>query len=206
MLYHLTQDTLAHMLFPLGELTKPQVRVIASEYGFDNASKAESQDICFVPDGDYPSFIERRRDCRFEEGEIVDRQGNVLGIHHGLAAYTIGQRKGIGVAAAEPLYVFAKDTAHNRLVVDVASNVLCHGVLVRDANFIACESIDEPLRCTCKTHYRQSPRACTMVQTDSTSLRITFDEPQRACAPGQAAVAYANDTVICGGTIDSVIA
>ena len=112
-LFHLSQDTLAHMLFPLGELTKPEVRALAEEHGFINASKAESQDICFVPDGDYASFIERREGRAFQPGDIVDRDGKVLGRHEGLARYTIGQRKGIGVAAPEPLYVFAKDAARS---------------------------------------------------------------------------------------------
>ena len=200
-LFHLTQDTLEHMLFPLGDLTKPQVRELAKKNGFINAAKAESQDICFVPDGDYATFIEKRRNATFEPGDIVDRNGKVLGRHDGLIHYTIGQRKGIGVAAAEPLYVYAKDTARNELVVDTDANTLCTSIEVADVNFIARPRLEKPEHLMVKTHYRQTPRPATVEQTGADAIRVTFDEPQRACAPGQSAVAYAGDTVICGGTI-----
>ena len=200
-LFHLDQGTLAHMLFPLGELTKPQVRQLAEHHGFVNAAKAESQDICFVPGGDYAHFIERRRGVRFEPGDIVNREGRVLGRHEGLPRYTVGQRKGIGVAYSEPLYVFAKDPQRNELVVDTDARTLCSGIEVRDVNFIARSSLPQPGRFFVKTHYRQVARPATVVQTDDSAIRIAFDEPQRACAPGQAAVVYHGDTVICGGTI-----
>ena len=202
-LFHLDQDTLAHMLFPLGELTKPQVRALAEEHGFGNAHKAESQDICFVPDGDYSSFIERYRHTSFEPGPIVDRTGNVLGQDAGLPRYTIGQRKGIGVAAGEPLYVFAKDVERNELVVDTDARSMCAGINVREANFIARANLEAPLHLSVKTHYRQTARGALVEQLDDAHLRITFDEQQRACAPGQAAVCYDGDTVVCGGTIAS---
>ena len=200
-LFHLTQDTLAHMLFPLGDLTKPQVRELAAKNGFINANKSESQDICFVPDGDYASFIEKRRSTSFEPGNIVDRQGNVRGRHNGLVHYTIGQRKGIGVAAAEPLYVFAKDTARNELIVDTDANTKVSSIKVKDVNFIARASLEQPMHLTVKTHYRQVPRPAQVEQVGETELQITFETLQRACSPGQAAVVYDGDTVICGGTI-----
>ena len=200
-LFHLDQETLAHMLFPLGELTKPQVRELASSHGFINAEKAESQDICFVPDGDYAGFIARRTGSTFEPGNIVNRDGRVLGRHNGLIHYTIGQRKGIGVAYSEPLYVFAKNPARNELVVDTDENTRCTSVEVDDVNFIARASLPQPERFTAKTLYRQTAKPCTVHQTGTSSIRITFDEPQRASAPGQAAVVYEGDTVICGGTI-----
>lgn len=200
-LFHLDQDTLAHMLFPLGELTKPQVRSLAEEHGFLNAHKAESQDICFVPDGDYASFIEARTGATFEPGPIVNREGRVLGTHAGLIHYTVGQRKGIGVAASEPLYVFAKNAKRNELVVDTDANTLCTSIEVRDVNFIARESLPQPERFTVKAHYRQTARAAQVEQIGPTDIRITFEAPQRACAPGQAAVVYDDETVICGGTI-----
>ena len=200
-LFHLDQDTLAHMLFPLGELTKPQVRELAAIHGFINAEKAESQDICFVPDGDYATFIEKRTGTQFEPGDIVNRAGTVLGKHNGLIHYTIGQRKGIGVAAPEPLYVFTKDTARNELVVDTDANTLCTTIEVGDVNWIARTGLNEPGRFTVKTHYRQTARPATIEQTGDVTIRIAFDAPQRACAAGQAAVVYDEDTVICGGTI-----
>lgn len=205
-LYHLTQDTLAHLLFPLGELTKAEVRALARARGFGNAEKAESQDICFVPDGDYAGFIERR--CggiddavAFQPGEIVDRAGRVLGEHRGLIHYTVGQRKGIGVAAREPLYVFAKDMEANRLVVGTAAEVQVSSVTARDVNFIAVDCLEAPCSVQVKTHYRQRPVAATARQIGPDELAIVFDEPQRACAPGQAAVLYDGEVVIGGGTI-----
>ena len=200
-LFHLDQDTLEHMLFPLGSLTKPQVRELAAEHGFINASKGESQDICFVPDGDYADFIAKRTGIAFEPGPIVNRDGKVLGKHTGLIHYTIGQRKGIGVAAPEPLYVYAKDAARNELVVDTDANTLCTRVSVRDVNFIARASLPHPEHFSVKTHYRQTARPALVEQTGETEIRITLETPQRACAPGQAAVVYDGDTVVCGGTI-----
>ena len=200
-LFHLDQDTLAHMLFPLGEFTKPQVRELAQQHGFANAGKAESQDICFVPDGDYARFIERRRCVQFTPGDIVNRDGDVLGRHNGLAHYTIGQRKGIGVAYSEPLYVFAKDVVRNELVVDVDERSMCTGIEVRDVNFIAREWLEHSGHFQVKAHYRQTARGAVVEQVDDGHVRIAFDEPQRACAPGQAAVVYDGDSVVCGGTI-----
>ena len=200
-LFHLDQDSLGHMLFPLGELSKPQVRELAAKHGFINAKKAESQDICFVPDGDYASFIQSHTGVAFAPGNIVDRAGKVLGQHAGLVHYTVGQRKGIGVAAGEPLYVYAKDTTRNELVVGTDVDTLCTAIEVDDVNFIARPSLPEPAHFTVKAHYRQRERGAMVEQTGEGSLRIMFDEPQRACAPGQAAVVYDGDTVVCGGTI-----
>ena len=201
-LFHLGQDTLAHMLFPLGELTKPQVRMQAQTHNFINAGKAESQDICFVPDGDYARFIERRTGSSFTPGNIVNRDGVVLGTHDGLIHYTIGQRKGIGVAYTEPLYVYAKDVKRNELIVDTDTHTLCSGIDVRDVNFVSRAMLEEPMRLKAKTHYRQTARSATVSQIAEDRIRIDFDEPQRACAPGQAAVCYDGDTVVCGGTIE----
>ena len=204
-LFHLDQDTRAHMLFPLGELAKPQVRALAEEHGFINAQKPESQDICFVPDGNYTAFIEARRGFTFEPGPILNMHGKQIGQHAGLIRYTVGQRKGIGVAAAEPLYVYAKDPERNALIVGTNAETLCSAIEVDDVNFIAIASLPEPLHLTVKTHYRQTPRGARVEQTGETSIRITFDEPQRVCAPGQAAVCYDNDSVVCGGTIARIV-
>ena len=200
-LFHLDQETLAHMLFPLGDLSKNEVRRLALENGFINAGKAESQDICFVPDGDYASFIGKRTGKTFEAGEIVNREGTVLGKHNGLIHYTIGQRKGIGVAAREPLYVFKKGVSANQLVVDTDANTLCSSIEVHDVNFISRAQLDKPEHFLVKTHYRQTARPAIVEQVGESTISITFDSPQRACAPGQAAVVYDGDTVVCGGTI-----
>lgn len=202
-LYHLTQDTLAHMLFPLGELTKDEVRELARAHGFVTAEKPESQDICFVPDGDYAGFIEGHcgAGAAFEPGEIVNRGGRVLGEHVGLIRYTIGQRKGIGVAAREPLYVLGKDASANRLVVGFKDELLSSGVVACDVNLIGGGVLEGPRKVQVKTHYRQRPVLATAEQTGPDELTVTFEEPQRAAAPGQAAVLYEGDVVLGGGTI-----
>lgn len=202
-LYHLTQDTLAHMLFPLGELTKDEVREMARAHGFVTAEKPESQDICFVPDGDYAGFIEGHCGARaaFEPGEIVNRGGRVLGEHAGLIRYTIGQRKGIGVAAREPLYVLGKDASANRLVVGFKDELLSSGVVACDVNLISGGVLEGPRKVQVKTHYRQRPVPAVAEQTGPDELTVTFEEPQRAAAPGQAAVLYEGDVVLGGGTI-----
>lgn len=211
-LYHLTQDDLKHMLFPLGELTKPQVRELAEQHAFGNAHKAESQDICFVPDGDYASFIERylgfgegAADAdvpeAFVPGDIVDVSGKVLGKHCGLVHYTIGQRKGIGVAAPEPLYVVAKDAARNALVVGSRSVLGVREVRARDVNLISVARLDAPMRVTAKTHYRQRAQAGEAVVEDG-ELVVRFDEPVARPAAGQSLVLYDGDVVVGGGTIE----
>lgn len=212
-LYHLTQDDLAHMLFPLGELTKPQVRELAEAHSFGNAHKAESQDICFVPDGDYASFIERYLGFgagaagadvpeAFTPGDIVDVSGKVLGRHCGLVHYTIGQRKGIGVAAREPLYVVAKDADRNALVVGPRSVLGVREVRARDVNLISVAQLDEPMRVTAKTHYRQRAQEGEAVMEDG-ELVVRFDEPVVRPAAGQSLVLYDGDTVVGGGTIEA---
>lgn len=202
-LYHLTQDTLAHMLFPLGELTKDEVREMARAHGFVTAEKPESQDICFVPDGDYAGFIAGRcgADTAFSPGEIVNREGRVLGEHAGLIRYTIGQRKGIGVAAREPLYVLGKDAFANQLIVGFKDELLSSGVVACDVNLISGGVLEGPREVQVKTHYRQRPVPAVAEQTGPDELTVTFDEPQRAAAPGQAAVLYKGDIVLGGGTI-----
>ncbi len=236
-LYHLTQDDLAHMLFPLGELTKAEVRRLAEEHAFGNANKAESQDICFVPDGDYASFIARylglggagaersagagaqpsglqRCDAAegadapggdvpaaFVPGDIVDAQGTVVGRHRGLVHYTIGQRKGIGVAAREPLYVIAKDSAANELVVGPRSALGVREVRARDVNLISVAKLEVPLRVEAKTHYRQRAQAGDAVM-EGDQLVVRFDEPVARPAAGQSLVLYDGDVVVGGGTIE----
>lgn len=200
-LYSLTQEDLAHTLFPLGELTKPQVRAIAQQAGLANAQKAESQDICFIPDGDYLGFIRRRTGTVPQPGPIVHVDGTVLGTHQGLAAYTIGQRKGIGIAWSEPLYVCGKDPEGNKLIVGTKEEALVTKVFVDQVNLISVERMDRPMEVTVKTYYRQKPQAATAVQAGPNSVELTFAQPIRACAADQAAVFYQGDVVVGGGTI-----
>ena len=204
-LYALTQDQLAHTLFPLGGLTKPEVRAIAEEQGFRNAHKAESQDICFVPDGDYLAFLERRRGCPYEAGAILTPDGARVGTHKGAAGYTIGQRKGLGVALREPMYVCAKDMAANTVTLGPQEMLMAPSCTVADWNWVwpqRCPQ-DEPLVCAVKTHYRQREQAARLTALPDGRVRVDFDEPQRAMTPGQAAVAYVGNQVVGGGTIES---
>lgn len=200
-LYHLTQDHLAHMLFPLGNLTKPQVRDLAVRHGFVNSEKPESQDICFIPNGDYASFVHRRTGRQLPGGDIVDLSGNVLGHHNGLDRFTIGQRKGIGVAARRPLYVVGKDLARNRLVVGELDDARVRCVVANDVNLIDPHALDTPRHVEAKTHYRQIAQPAIARINDDGELEVTFDEPQRPCAPGQSLVIYQEEVVLGGGTI-----
>lgn len=200
-LYHLTQGQLAHMLFPVGELSKPEVREVARSAGLSNAEKLESQDICFVPDGDYAGFIERHTGQSFEPGPIVDESGKVLGTHAGLPCYTIGQRKGLGVAVGEPLFVLSKDAETNTITVGTAASAGFTRVFAEDINLISVETIEGQMRVQAKVNYRAMPKDATAYLQGST-LVVEFDEPIRAVAPGQAIVLYQDDVVVGGGTIE----
>jgi tRNA-specific 2-thiouridylase len=200
-LYCLTQEQLSRTILPLGELSKSDVRKLAEEKKFINAGKEESQDICFVPDGDYGSFMEAYTGKRYPQGDIIDTAGKVIGRHRGIVRYTIGQRRGLGVAANVPVYVAAKSAADNTITLGPESSLYGKSLIAHNINLIACESLERPLRVKVKTRYLQEEQAATAVQTDPGCLRIDFDEPQRAISPGQAAVMYDGDIVVGGGTI-----
>ena len=200
-LYNLTQEQLAHVQFPLGELRKDQVRSIAEDHGFINAGKHDSQDICFVPDGDYARVIEEYSGQISEPGDYVDLDGKVIGRHKGIIHYTIGQHKKLGQSFGEPKYVCQIDAEHNRVVLGRNEDVFSREVRVGDFNWISGETPAEPVRCTAKIRYRKKDEACTAEVQPDGSVLLTFDEPQRAVTPGQAAVLYDGDIVLGGGTI-----
>ena len=204
-LYHLGQDALAHTLFPVGERTKAEIREAARACGLEVADKPESQDICFVEDGDYAAFIERRLGRPLAPGPIRNARGEVLGTHAGLARYTIGQRKGLGVAYREPLFVLAKDPAENALVVGTAAEQGVREIWADDVNLIAVDDLSEYAEVQVKAMYRQRPAAARARvergEGGRAVLHAVLDEPIRACAPGQALVAYDGDVVVGGGTI-----
>ncbi|MCI8366083.1 MAG: tRNA 2-thiouridine(34) synthase MnmA [Eggerthellaceae bacterium] len=212
-LYHLTQDDLAHMLFPLGGLHKGEVRELAAENGFVNAEKPESQDICFVPDGNYAAFIERRRGTDgsraandpFAPGDIVDETGRVRGRHNGLIHYTIGQRKGIGVANPVPLYVVAKNVAENQLMVAPHEGLMTSEVPLRDVNIISGDYTPRTVEVAVKLSYRQEPVPAEFEILPHRRAVIRLASPQVRPAPGQAAVAYVGETVLGGGTVDNLL-
>ncbi|MDR2759326.1 MAG: tRNA 2-thiouridine(34) synthase MnmA [Spirochaetaceae bacterium] len=200
-LYCLTQEQLAHTVFPLGDKTKDEVREIALARGFVNAKKHDSQDICFVPDRDYPRFIETYRGKQPEGGNILDGTGAVLGRHRGLIRYTIGQRRGVGLSFPGPMYVAAKSVADNTLTLGPEESLYSRSLTAGDCNFIACADLEQPRRVRVKTRYLQAGQEAVAEQVGPRSIRIDFDEPQRAITPGQAAVLYDGDYVVGGGTI-----
>ena len=202
-LYAMTQEQLAHTLFPLGNMTKATVRELAEAQGFVNARKRDSQDICFVPNGDYPSFIEQYENAAPEPGDFVDADGRVIGRHKGIIHYTIGQRRGLGVPAASRLYVSDIDAASNRITLS-DGRPLCCAVTLEDINLISVPSIEDTMRLGVKTRYRQRELPATVTQHGVDTLKIVFDSPQPAPAMGQAAVMYDGDVVVGGGTIAAV--
>lgn len=200
-LYGLTQEQLKHTLFPLGSLTKPQVREIAEENGFVNANKPDSQDICFVPDGKYAEFIEKHTTKKSLPGDFVSVSGEKLGQHNGIIRYTIGQRKGLGIAFGKPQFVVDKNTANNTVVLGDEKYLFKNTATAVDCNFIAIEKLDSLMNVSVKVRYSQTEQAATIRPDDNGNVVIEFKEPQRAITPGQAAVFYSGDTVIGGGTI-----
>ncbi len=204
-LYTLTQKQLAHVRFPLGALHKSEVRAIAEQHGFINAAKKDSQDICFVPDGDYAGFIERFSGKHFAAGDFVDAQGNVLGRHRGIVHYTIGQRKGLGISAAYPLYVCGIDTEQNRVILGKNEDLFRKELIAEDVNLIAYDTLTEPTRVSAKIRYRHQEQPATAWMTPDGRLHVVFDEPQRAITCGQAVVLYQEDVVVGGGTITEVL-
>ena len=203
-LYSLTQEQLGRTLFPLGELSKQETRELAEKHGFLNAGKPDSQDICFVPDGDYAGFIERSTGIRFPEGDFISPDGRVLGRHRGIIHYTVGQRRGLGVSAKAPLYVAAIDPVRNTVTLTEEGGFQIDTVIADRVNIISGGPLKEPIRARVKLRYRQPERPAE-VSMEGDRLIIRFDEPQRAPAPGQAAVLYGEDgeTVLGGGTIVS---
>ena len=200
-LYMLTQAQLARLRFPLGGQTKQETRAIAASLGFPNAQKRDSQDICFVPDGDYGAFLERERGSAYPEGDFVSPDGAVLGRHRGAVRYTVGQRRGLGVSAPERLYVVGKDMARNTVTLGGEAALLRSEVTVGALNWIAFDALDAPLRCAARLRYRMKEQPCTVSPISGGRVRVTFDTPQRAPAAGQAAVFYDGDVVLGGGTI-----
>ena len=200
-LYAMTQDQLAHTRFPLGDLCKTHVRALAEQNGFVNADKPDSQDICFVPNGDYAHIIELQTGCKAAAGNFVDRCGNVLGTHRGVIHYTIGQRKGLGIAAGEPLYVCRICPQSNTVVLGRNEDLFSTEADAADFNWISGESPKQAIRCKVKIRYRQAEQWATVTPCGEHDVHISFDDPQRAVTPGQAAVLYDGDIVLGGGTI-----
>lgn len=201
-LYFMSQEQLAHTCFPLGEFSdKEEVRAIAEKYGFVNARKHDSQDICFVPDGNYGDFIEEYAGKKYLPGNFVDLDGNILGRHKGLIRYTIGQRKGLGLSLKSPMYVYAKDIESNTVILSSEKELFTSTLIADDFNWIAYDEPDKSVRITAKTRYKAKEAPALATVMDDGKVKIEFDEPQRAITAGQAVVLYDGDTVAGGGTI-----
>jgi tRNA-specific 2-thiouridylase len=203
-LYVMTQDRLARALFPLGELTKADTRRLAEEWKLPVAKKPESQDICFVPYKRYGEFMAKHAAESVREGPIVDRQGNELGRHQGIVFHTIGQRRGLGVATGEPLYVTEIRAATNTVVVGSREDLLKSTCLLEDVNFVSSPGLSGPLRTLARIRYRAEPSPAEISPAEDGRVLVRFDEPQRAITPGQAVVFYDlvhDDVVVGGGTI-----
>ncbi|MBQ3885110.1 MAG: tRNA 2-thiouridine(34) synthase MnmA [Ruminococcus sp.] len=200
-LYSLTQEQLSHTLFPLGTLEKTQVRELAEKAGLVNSNKPDSQDICFVPDGDYAGFIKRFTGADVPHGNFVDTEGKVLGEHKGIINYTIGQRKHLGISLGRPAYVVKKDVASNTVTVGDEADLYTKSLVADDFNLISVPELTAPMRVTAKTRYSQTEQPAVVSYLGDGKYLVEFDEPQRAVTSGQAVVIYDGDVVVGGGTI-----
>lgn len=200
-LYNLTQDQLRRTLMPVGGYTKEEIREIAAKMDLPVAHKPDSQDICFVPDGDYASFIEKATDCKFPQGNFVLTDGTVVGRHNGIIHYTVGQRKGLGIAMGYPVFVLAIRPETNEVVLGKVEESLSRYVRANHINFMAMEDLKEPKRVWAKIRYNHKGAWCIAERTGEDEILCTFDEPIRAAAPGQAVVLYDGEYVLGGGTI-----
>ena len=204
-LYFLTQEQLSHIRFPLGEFeSKEQIRALAEEMGFITAKKKDSQDICFVPDGDYAAFIHQRTGKTYPEGQFVDTDGKVLGTHKGLIRYTIGQRRGLGLALPQSMYVKYKDTEHNQVVLSTNEELFSSRLVADRFNWSSMDAPAYSVRVFAKTRYQAKEAPATATVLPDGRVEILFDEPQRALTLGQAVVLYDGDTVVGGGVIREV--
>jgi len=200
-LYSMTQPQLARTLFPLGELTKDEVRAIATKLNLATASKRDSQDICFAPDGDYAGFIKRSTGSESQPGDFISPTGDVLGRHKGLIHYTIGQRKGLGLYGPAPQYVCALNPVDNTVTVGPSQQLFTKNLTATDINLMPVDKLDGPINIQAKIRYSHQAQPAKAWQTGPDELHIEFEKPQRAITPGQAVVLYDGDTVVGGGTI-----
>lgn len=200
-LYTLSQRQLAHIVMPLGGYSKSEIRAIAEEAGLAVSGKADSQDICFVPDGDYCAFLERYTGETSPAGFFVDRDGNVLGRHRGIWHYTIGQRKGLGMSFGKPMYVAGIDAASNTVLLDDNEALFQSELRAGDLRLIECDVLTGPVRCTARIRYSARPAEAMLHPPEDGVVRVVFDHLQRAATPGQAVVFYDGDYVLGGATI-----
>jgi tRNA-specific 2-thiouridylase len=201
-LYGLSQEQLSRVVFPLGSLDKTEVRELAREHGL-NADKPDSQDICFIPDGDYAGYIKHYTGKTFESGDIINQSGEILGKHGGIINYTIGQRRGLGLSAPAPFYVIGKDAISNTVTVGENSKLYGKTLTAKSLNWIAFAELRETVRLYAKTRYSAQEQPCTVSPIDADTINVVFDTPQRALTPGQSVVFYDGDVIVGGGIIQA---
>ena len=200
-LWSLTQEQLAHVQFPLGDMVKSEVRALAEAHGFINAKKHDSQDICFVQNGSYADFIEQYTGKTYPPGDFVDTRGRILGQHRGIIRYTIGQRKGLGLALSEPMYVKSVDPETNTVTLGTEQELYTQSLVATGINLIAVPTLSGVVRVKAKVRYRQPEQWATVTRTGADAFTVVFDEPQRAVTRGQSVVLYDGDLVLGGGII-----
>jgi tRNA-specific 2-thiouridylase len=205
-LYGLGQEELPHLLFPLGDHSKSEVRAMAAAFGLPTADRPESQDACFLSHGDYRVFLARERPETMRPGPILDSQGHVLGEHRGVAFYTVGQRQGMGLAAAHPLYVVKIDPARNALIVGPQAALLCRQLFAEEVHFVAGHAPLQPVPITAKIRYKAPEAEATLMPLPERKARVIFTAPQPAVTPGQGVVFYQDEVVVGGGIITSSLA
>jgi tRNA-specific 2-thiouridylase len=207
-LWGIRPEGLRRTLLPVGEFTKAEVRQIARRLGLRTAEKPESQEICFVPDNDYTRFLREKVPTLLsvEGGEIVDRQGNVVGRHRGFPFYTVGQRRGLGLSLGRPVYVTAIDPEANRVVIGDADDLLAEGLIAEKVNWVSIDGLEAPRPAEVKIRYRDPGSPATLYPEPDGQIRVIFSEPQRAVTPGQSAVFYDDDIVLGGGIIAAAVA
>jgi tRNA-specific 2-thiouridylase len=197
----MTQEELSYTLFPLGGLSKEETRAIAGAQNFANAKKRESQDICFVSNGDYAAFIEQYTGQKYAGGNFINKAGNILGRHKGFIRYTVGQRRGVGIASAQAMYVADKRPSDNTITLAAEEELYSNSLTARNINWIACAGLAQPLRVKAKIRYRQPEEWAVVEPIAPDRAQVVFERPQRAIARGQAVVFYDGDLVVGGGTI-----
>jgi tRNA-specific 2-thiouridylase len=203
-LYNLTQKELSRLMFPMGDITKTDARNIAIKNNFLNANKPDSQDICFVPDGDYAHFIKMYiNENDIPKGNFIDKDGNILGIHGGIINYTIGQRKGLGITFGKPMYVCNKDAKSNTVTLGNEDELYSDSLIAEDVNFISIDSLTSPIRANAKVRYGRKEQPAIISPQPDGKVLVKFDTPEKSVTPGQAVVFYEDDIVIGGGTISS---
>ena len=201
-LWSLSQDVLSSVILPLGEFSKFEIREMVSEFCPESAHKSDSQDICFIPDGDYASFIGRNCDTCFQNGNFIDTNGNILGKHSGIIKYTIGQRKGLGIALGKPMFVKEKNITDNTVTLCDDKELFSRTLTACRINFIACDDLYTPTKLCAKIRYRHEEASATVTQISNERFVVEFEEPQRAIAKGQSVVLYDGDTLVGGGIIE----